>query len=304
MTVTIQWGQRVPSAHGDLPMIEPLVIPKTALEDDLGDNLSDLNDDCLDNDQGITFPNPNDFITEDDTPVDNLASEKQQRLLTAALYSNLKDQPFLAAANVGIYHTVNQPAIVPDVFVSFNVEVPEDFWPKENRCYFVWNFGKPPDIVIEVVSNRVGNELTHKLKLYEQMRVSYYVVFDPMERLGGDRLQIFELRGLQYQEMPCQENGDFWLEQVNLGLTLWQGEFEGGKGPWLRWCDAQGQLLATGDEQAQVAHAEAQQAKEQAAQAQAEAQQAKEQAAQAQAQAQRLADFLRSQGIDPDQLPG
>ncbi|MDG2989859.1 Uma2 family endonuclease [Candidatus Synechococcus calcipolaris G9] len=273
-------------------MIKPLVIPAADLENALGDNLSDL-----DNDLGISFPDANDFITEDDTPVDNIASEKQQRLLTAVLYSNLTDQRFLAAANVGIYHTVNQPAIVPDVFVSFNVEVPEDFWPKENRCYFLWNFGKPPDIAIEVVSNRVGNELTHKFKLYEQMRVSYYVVFDPMKRLGGDRLGIFELRGLQYQKMQCQENGDFWLGQVNLGLTLWDGEFEGGSGPWLRWCDAQGQLLPTGDEQAHAAQAEAKQAKEQARNAQ-------EQAAQAQAQAQRLADFLRSQGIDPDQLPG
>jgi len=74
----------------------------------------------------ITFPDANQLITEDDTPVDNCASEKQQRLLTACLYSNRQGKPFIAAANVGIYHTVSQPAIVLDVFVSFGVQVPDD----------------------------------------------------------------------------------------------------------------------------------------------------------------------------------
>ena len=33
-------------------------------------------------------PNIDDLVTEDDTPVDNLPSEKQQRLLTEPLYSS------------------------------------------------------------------------------------------------------------------------------------------------------------------------------------------------------------------------
>jgi len=45
------------------------------------------------------------LITEDDTPVDNLPSEKQQRLLTEPLYSAWSGpgagRTFLAAANVG-----------------------------------------------------------------------------------------------------------------------------------------------------------------------------------------------------------
>jgi hypothetical protein len=34
------------------------------------------------------IPNVDALITEDDTPVDNLPSEKQQRLLTEPLYSS------------------------------------------------------------------------------------------------------------------------------------------------------------------------------------------------------------------------
>ncbi|MBE9075858.1 Uma2 family endonuclease [Romeria aff. gracilis LEGE 07310] len=216
----------------------------------------------------VTFPDANALITEDDTPVDNFASAKQQRLLVSSLYSSWRTEPFLAEANVGIYHTVNQPAIVPDVFVSLDVQVPEDWWEKPNRCYLMWNFGKPPEIVLEIVSNRVGNELADKLQTYAQMRVGYYVVYDPAARLGEQPLHLYELRGLHYTEQA-----EPWLEQVNLGLTLWQGTFEGRQDTWLRWCNSQGSLLLTGDEKA----------------------------VQERQRADRLAELLKAQGIDPDQ---
>ncbi len=93
------------------------------------------------------------LITEDETLVDNLPSEKQQRLLTEPLYSAWsgpgEGRTFLAAANVGIFAQVRNPAIVPDMFLSLDVEVAEDWWRKEHRSYFVWEFGKPPELVQE-----------------------------------------------------------------------------------------------------------------------------------------------------------
>jgi hypothetical protein len=60
------------------------------------------------------------LITEDDTPVDNFLTEKNQRLLTEPLYSSrptdLRAEKFLVAANVGVYYALREPAIVPDVF--------------------------------------------------------------------------------------------------------------------------------------------------------------------------------------------
>lgn len=232
----------------------------------------------------IAIPDADQLITEDDTPVDNFPSEKQQRLLTSCLYSNLQSGPFIAAANVGIYHTLSQPAIVPDVFVSFDVTVPADWWEKQNRCYLVWNFGKSPEIVIEIVSNRVGHELTDKFNTYEHMRVSYYVVYDPSLQLSQNPLRLFELRGRHYTELDTP-----WMEQVGLGLTLWQGTFEGREDTWLRWQDASGEILPTGDEQA--------------IQERQRAEQARQRAEQERQRADRLAELLRSQGIDPDQLP-
>ena len=98
-------------------------------------------------------PDANLLITEDDTTVDNLASAKQQRLLVGSLYSSLQNQVFLAEANVSVYHTYGEPPIVPDVFISFDVQIPENWWEKQNRSYLVWNFGKFPELVLETVSN-------------------------------------------------------------------------------------------------------------------------------------------------------
>ena len=77
-------------------------------------------------------PDIQSLITEDDTPVDNLPSEKQQRLLTEPLYSSWADagagRPFLAAAHVGIFSVARNPAIVPDMFLSLDVQVADDWW--------------------------------------------------------------------------------------------------------------------------------------------------------------------------------
>lgn len=45
-------------------------------------------------DTELLVPDVADLVTEDDTPVDNFASEKQQRLLTGALYSALRGKTF------------------------------------------------------------------------------------------------------------------------------------------------------------------------------------------------------------------
>ena len=56
------------------------------------------------------LPDYDQFVTEDDAPVDNFFSEKQQRLLTEPLYSarvaERLGRPLLAAANVGRLHGV------------------------------------------------------------------------------------------------------------------------------------------------------------------------------------------------------
>ncbi len=196
-------------------------------------------------------PDISNLITEDDTPVDNFGSEKQQRFLTNILYDAQKERIFSACANVGIYHHIKQPPIVPDFFLSLDVQIPTNFWAKNHRCYMVWEFGKVPEVVIEIVSNKVGGELDEKLKIYQRMRVLYYIVYDPQQHLGEKVLRIFKLTGLNYEE-----TNETWLKEVDLGLTFWEGEFEGISNTWLRWRDEAGNLLLTGDERAEKAENE------------------------------------------------
>jgi len=168
-------------------------------------------------------PDISDVITEDDTPVDNLISEKQQQLLTTTLYSSFSTElQFLTTANVGLFDGERIPPLVPDILLSSRVKVPEDWSEKKNRSYFVFSFGKPPEVAIEIVSNKIGNELGSKLQNYAFAAVSYYVVFDPLKQLGETILQIYELRGNSYVKLD-----NFFLSQVGLGLTIWHGIFEG-----------------------------------------------------------------------------
>ncbi|PSB19811.1 Uma2 family endonuclease [filamentous cyanobacterium Phorm 46] len=192
------------------------------------------------------LPDISNLVLEDDTPLDSFINEKQQRLLTTVLYSGGDTGitvPFIAAANVGLFSSVRQPGVAPDVFLSINITGAEDWWERQVRSYLFWEFGKPPEIAIEIVSPTPGNELGSKLIDYARMRIPYYVVYDPLRELRGSTLRVFELQNQSYAPKT-----DAWFPEVGLGLTLWEGEFENVAGTWLRWCYASGAPIPTGDE--------------------------------------------------------
>ncbi|MBL8205792.1 MAG: Uma2 family endonuclease [Blastocatellia bacterium] len=209
-----------------------------------------------------------DLVTEDDVPVDNLFSAKQRRLLVEPLYSSwhppavegsTEPRIFLADSDVGIFSSPRQPPIAPDMFLSLDVEPNPEYLGNEHRAYFVWEFDKVPEIAVEVVSNRKGKEMDAKMQRYAHLGIAYYVVFDPYRHLKSDVLQVHELTmgGRRYHRRQ-----DFQLPEVALSLQLWRGEFEGTESEWLRWCDADGNLIPTGAERA---HVEAQRADAEAA---------------------------------------
>ena len=226
------------------------------------------------------------LVTEDDTPVDNMPSEKQQRLLTEPLYSSWAGpgagRPFLAAANVGVFHQPRNPAIVPDVFLSLDVRVAENWWDKAHRSYFVWEFGKPPDLALEIVSNREGKEDGVKKGRYARMRVRYYVIYDPLGQVMPDVLTIYRLHDAGYER---QAEARFAF--LKLGLMLWEGAFEDVPGTWLRWMDERDVLIPTGRERAE--------------QERQRVDQVERLLVQERQRAERLAALLRQSGIDPEQ---
>lgn len=205
----------------------------------------------------IPRPDVSHLITEDDTPVDNPFCEKQMRLLTGPLYDSWKPGfPFVAMANVGLYFSLNNPVFVPDVLVSVGVESPANLHPKEHRAYFFWLYGKSPDVVIEIVSNKEGGELDRKMRGYAYHGVPFYVVFDPEGFIQETALRTFQLdhskREPRYRPLTRPV-----FPSAQLGLVEWDGEFEGRHERWLRWVDAKGKLIPLGVERAEKEKARA-----------------------------------------------
>ena len=95
---------------------------------------------------------------------------------------------------------------------------------------------------------------------------------------------------------------DTFLGDAGLGLTVWEGAFEGSPCHWLRWRTPDGKLVPTGkergDHEAARATAEATRASAEAARASAEA----IRATAASARAEKLAAKLRELGLDPDSI--
>ena len=235
-----------------------------------------------------------DLVTEDDTPVDSILSEKQQRLLTEPLYGAWAGPEtttpgqcrFMALANVGLFYALRQPPLVPDMMLALDVPgVGPDLSQKANRSYFIWvQDGKPPTVVVEVVSNREGGEDGDKLRKYEMIGVPYYVIFDPWRLLSERMLRIHQFAGTG--KGYIEQIGGL-LDTVGLGLTLWQGEYEDMEALWLRWTDREGRLIPTS---AEWARREQQRATE-----------AEQHAEQERQRAERLAARLRELGVEPSE---
>ncbi len=232
------------------------------------------------------YPSVDHLILDDGKPVDNLFFEKLMRLLTEALYSSWngpgEGRPFLVCADVGLFFEPKQSPLAPDIMLSLDVSL-GNLSEKENRSYFLWIMGKPPDAIIEFVSDRTGGELTHKMRRYAQIGVAYYVVYDPKNILKQGPLQAFTRLGTGYQPIDPA-----WMPGICLGLRLWEGEFEGSRDVWLRWCDREGNVIPTGAERSKQ---EKQRADDQKQRADDEKQ-----------RADRLAERLRALGIDPEKL--
>lgn len=189
-------------------------------------------------------------VIEDGEPVDSILAEKHMRFLTHTLYTNWMsvgdDKRFMVNANVGIFSELLENPIVPDVMLSLGVETPSDWKDKRDSSYFVDRFGKPPEITIEIVSNKKGHERDKKLRDYAILGVKYYVIYDPYFVYQKSELECYKLEKSGYE---LQDRCMF--KDIGLGLRIWDGEFEFCSGRWLRWCDKNGKLVLTGKELAE-----------------------------------------------------
>ena len=259
------------------------------------------------------------IITEDDTPVDNYTTEQHSGLQTDTLYDSwvhsVYGKAFIVAADVGIFSSPDEPPIVPDFFLSLGVTKPTDRRPKRNRSYFIWEVGKVPAVVVEIVSNQQGEEEGYKKRRYADLGIRYYAVFDPLHEVNSQTLRLYQLQD-DHDANHYVEMSDHWMPEVELGLMVWHGEHQGVYGEWLRWCDQNGVPIPTGQERVEQEQLRAEQERQRAEQEQLRANQERQRAEQERLRAEqerlraeqerqraeRLAAKLRSLGIEADDV--
>lgn len=241
-------------------------------------------------------PDMSHFITEDDKPVDSVFCESQHRMLVEILQTSWpQGRPFIATSDVGLfYNSKDSYPVVPDFMLSLGVEQLPPTDEVETKSYFTWVYGKPPDLVVEVVSNKKGGEDTTKMEIYAQVRVSYYGIYDPFRRLSKRPFKLFRLEAGQYVEMANVG----WMPEIGLGFTLWKGLYEEKPGTWLRFIDKEGEMLPTGYEAMEMARVRLEETQAKIDEAQVKIDEAQAKAEEAQARAERLAARLRELGLD------
>jgi multidrug efflux pump subunit AcrA (membrane-fusion protein) len=124
----------------------------------------------------------------------------------------------------------------------------------------------------------------------------------------------------RYQSLSANEQGRLYCQSLGLWLGVWQGKIENSQGNWLRFFDADGNVVLLADEAADQRTELERQQKEQAIQQQELERQQKEQAIQQKEQAiqqkeqaiqqlemerlqkEKLAIKLKELGINPDEL--
>jgi Uma2 family endonuclease len=148
-----------------------------------------------------------------------------RRLLTTLVFTletHFQNEPDVyASGNLLVYYVEGNPAkcFAPDVFVVRGV-------PKgERRIYKLWEEGVAPQIIIELTSRKTWKEdLQTKWRLYEELGVQEYFIFDPEYDYLDDPLVGYRLENGKYVEVEIKDGRAksevLGLELVDTGETL------------------------------------------------------------------------------------
>jgi Uma2 family endonuclease len=286
----------------------------------------------------LSLPDHTQLPESDGTFVKNFQEHPQSIVLTESIRPVLQqlhpDGRYCIGQDSGIYWRLTDPpekgSEAPDWFYVANV--PATLNGIVRRSYVLWREIVAPTIAIEFVSGDGSEERDAtsplllseafasepsrkpgKFWVYEQaIRIPFYAIYE-VEKAS---VEVYHLVDGRYQRMTSNERQHYPISAMGVELGIWQGQIWNLDLPWLRWWNDKGELLLTGEEQAEQerrSRQKAEQAKLQAEQAKLQAEQAKLQAEQersleqqarleAERKAQRLAERLKALGIDPNDI--
>jgi Uma2 family endonuclease len=183
------------------------------------------------------LPTEDELGVEDDKPVESTQHRDQSNLMMHLLKRVLGHrEDACIVGDLAVHYQHRHPPVVPDVMVVFGVEK------RHRKAYLMWNEGKGPDWVLELLSeSSAEKDRETNDGIYEQhVRVPEYVWFNPED---PKELRGFRLVGDEYEETAPDEHGRLWSKVL--------GHYLGVHEDWLRLYDSEGKLVLTGDEEAQ-----------------------------------------------------
>ena len=176
-----------------------------------------LDDDLLDAYPEIWEPLP-----------DTEMQERPQQDIKEAIRGRYGGRPdVFISGNTGVYYEEGNPDAVfrPDCYVVFG-EGADLLW--NPYAYRVWEFGKPPDLALEIGSKSTWqNDLGYKRALYARVGIREYWRYDPTggdfygEPLVGEYLEGGDYRRFEMQSGP---GGAVWAHSPALALDFWWKE--------------------------------------------------------------------------------
>jgi Uma2 family endonuclease len=192
----------------------------------------------------------------------------QPQLLSRTLrLSGYDSQEIYTASDLNLYYDLKHPLWYkrPDWFLAVGVPrlYPEGDGDRES--YVLWQEKVSPTVIIELLSPwtetedlgrfapkppkpQAAGSPPMKFMVYEQiLKVPHYLVFNKRDL----SLRYFRLVDSRYEEQAVAlTNPRIWIADLEIGLGIWRGAFEGMTKSWLRWCDGSGEVFPTDTEAA------------------------------------------------------
>jgi Uma2 family endonuclease len=232
---------------------------------------------------GIEWPPTEDELPCDDgMPMETQRHALQMQLLIDPLRLIWADRmDAYVGGNMFIYFSLEQVRHQdfrgPDFFAVLGVPK------RERKSWVVWQEGKGPDVVIELLSeSTAAQDKGEKKDIYQDcLRVPEYFWFDPFTGEWAG----FVLRNRGYEPLTEDSQGRLISQCLELALLRWDGVYQDVEARWLRWVTLEGTLLPTPQEVATETQQQAAEAQQQVAEAQQQAAEAQQQAAEAHRQA-------------------